>query len=245
MHVMIVERCKRLRCLGLGKNRQFVVMAVIKVAASNMLARVFRGRQAVAFAPHSKAAVRSWPNALTLIDGRQSFVQVADRAFAEQQRFDRALLRIDIDQSESFSEGFEQPAAMALLDGTQNTIGETIDRLHGRNALFARIDEAAFASVVGHGSSDEVITMADIIREEVKQAVVVFRGSRLMATVSIGIVFCLRATTADEALEVAELALERAKTNGRDQWQAIAQGGVREVIRRPRHPMLTRGPTRA
>jgi GGDEF domain-containing protein len=220
-------------------------MAVIKVAASNVLARLrFRGRQAVESAPSAKGAVRTWANALTLIDGRQSFVQVADRVFAESQRFDRALLRIDIDQNESSSEGIEPPAATALRDGTANTIGETIDRLHGRDAVFARIDDVAFATVVGHGSSDEVITMADLIREEVKQAEVAFRGSRLMATVSIGIVFCLRTTTADAALEVAELALERAKTNGHDQWRAIAQGGVREVIRRPRHPLLTRGPTR-
>ena len=105
--------------------------------------------------------------------------------------------------------------------------------------MVARMRDDQFAVLVSSRTSDQVLAMA----EEMLATVFATRFGT-QAKISIGICFCLPSTTTAAVLKIADDALRLAKRSGNNVCRSIAEGGIREVTRRPvRAPTLARSST--
>ena len=227
---------------GGGASRQAAVLINV-VATALTVAPVFAyfwARQ-ISQLKASQSALEhlAWTDHLTGLPNRQAFVRYADGALADAKSGNVALLMIDVDDFKSINESVGQAAGDAALVCIADTISRTIARATNGHCIAARLGGEEFAALVGRMSSDDVVSMAEAICANIRQATVKCGERQIQATVSIGIGFCLPGTTTDAALKTADEALYRAKGAGRDRCYSMAQGGTRHT------DSMSRGTARA
>lgn len=124
------------------------------------------------------------------------------------------LLMVDIDHFKQFNDTFGHQAGDALLRGLGDFLSQ---RIRGQDVA-CRYGGEEFALILAGASGDVASKRAERLREELKELTVRHAGQTLgRVTLSIGIaVFPDHGSTVDELLRLADQALYRAKTEGRD-----------------------------
>jgi len=166
---------------------------------------------------------------LARLPDRSAFLSHANAVLETSRRSSPALLLIGIDEFVSVSETAEKEDCDQLRRRVAIAICQTVSVTTAGRGIVARPAPGEIAVLVDCMLSDEVQRMAEQICAAAKRSAANVDKVGSGTTVSVGIAFCLPATTADDALDVASRALDRARQEGGDRCRSIAQGGTRHI----------------
>ena len=111
----------------------------------------------------------------------------------------------------------------AVGDRVLETFAKSATATLGADVLFGRIGGEEFASLLPVGDLGEAYAVADRVRRNFADAASRFADDALAPTVSVGVTIGLDPTAGvDVLLAIADQALYRAKSNGRNRVEAIA-----------------------
>ena len=159
--------------------------------------------------------INSLVDPLSGVANRRAFLDGAGRLFAQQavERETLALLLFDLDRFKAINDRMGH----AVGDRVLQTFAQTASSTLGADVLFGRIGGEEFASLLAVGDLGEAFAVADRVRRNFGQAGARFAEDDLAPSVSVGVTLGLDAGTGiDTLLEVADRALYRAKSNGRN-----------------------------
>lgn len=169
-----------------------------------------------------KIALLARTDALTALANRRAFIDALQRAFAAAKRGGSlfSLLYIDVDHFKDINDTLGHSCGDSVLEALAERLKE-----HCRESdVVARLggDEFAVLQTQVRDSSD-AMAMASKIRA-VLAAPYALPGGDVRATVSIGVaIYASETPRADMMLVQADLALYRAKEEGRDQYRFYSQ----------------------
>ncbi|CAO3378824.1 GGDEF domain-containing protein [Azospirillum argentinense] len=152
---------------------------------------------------------------LTGAYNRRAFIKHAERELARSQRNGAplTLLLLDLDRFKRVNDTFGHLAGDALL----RLFSETVTMRLRRSDLFGRYGGEEFCLLLPDTDRIGAATLAEALRRDVAARPLSFQGQEIAASVSIGIAACRGGEDLDVALAAADLALYRAKRNGRNQ----------------------------
>ena len=167
---------------------------------------------------------------LTGLFNRRRFDEEVERHLSEAQRYDfhGVLLFMDLDQFKDVNDSRGHHAGDELLSSLARLLR---DRLRETDVV-ARLGGDEFAILLPHTDADRARAVAADLLDAVRSHTFVAGGSPLRITASIGIaLFPDQAASAGELLSRADLAMYRAKDEGRDRWCVfVADGDWQEEI---------------
>ena len=167
---------------------------------------------------------------LTGLFNRRRFDEEVERHLSEAQRYDfhGVLLFMDLDQFKDVNDSRGHHAGDELLSSLARLLRE---RLRETDVV-ARLGGDEFAILLPHTDADRARAVAADLLDAVRSHTFVAGGSPLRITASIGIaLFPDQAASAGELLSRADLAMYRAKDEGRDRWCVfVADGDWQEEI---------------
>lgn len=165
--------------------------------------------------------INSLVDPLSGVANRRAFLNGAARLFG-QQALDReplAVLLCDLDRFKAINDRMGH----AVGDRVLQTFAKAATSTLGSDVLFGRIGGEEFASLVPVGDLGEAFAVADRVRRNFAAAAARFTDGDLAPTVSIGVTLGVDGKSdVDTLLEVADRALYRAKSNGRNRVEATA-----------------------
>ena len=137
-----------------------------------------------------------------------------------------ALLMLDIDHFKQFNDTYGHQAGDALLRG----FGEFLSQRTRGQDVACRFGGEEFVLILSGASAADGCKRAEILRQELPQLMVEHAGQVLgRITVSIGVsAFPVHGATGEELLRTADLALYRAKKEGRDRVVEATPVGTKE-----------------
>lgn len=146
---------------------------------------------------------------------RRAFLEQADRelARAERAKAPLALLLLDLDRFKRINDEHGHMAGDALL----RAFAETVTARLRQSDLFGRYGGEEFCLLLPDTDPVGAKVLAEALRGDVERRSVDFNGSRLAASVSIGIAECRTGAGLNVAFADADAALYTAKRNGRNQ----------------------------
>lgn len=152
---------------------------------------------------------------LTGAYNRRAFLKHAERELARAQRNGAplTLLLLDLDRFKRVNDTFGHLAGDALL----RLFSETVTARLRRTDLFGRYGGEEFCVLLPDTDRSGAAALAEALRRDVAARPLPFQGQEIAASVSIGIAACRSGEDLDAALAAADLALYRAKRNGRNQ----------------------------
>lgn len=152
---------------------------------------------------------------LTGAYNRRAFMKHADKELARAQRNGAplTLLLLDLDRFKRVNDTFGHLAGDALL----RLFSETVTARLRRTDLFGRYGGEEFCLLLPDTDRSGAAVLAEALRRDVAARPLPFQGHEIAASVSIGIAACRSGEDLDAALAAADLALYRAKRNGRNQ----------------------------
>ncbi len=152
---------------------------------------------------------------LTGAYSRRAFMNHAERELARAQRNGAplTLLLLDLDRFKRVNDTFGHLAGDALL----RLFSETVTTRLRRTDLFGRYGGEEFCLLLPDTDRSGAAALAEALRRDVVARPLPFQGHEITASVSIGIAACRSGEDLDAALAAADLALYRAKRNGRNQ----------------------------
>ncbi|MBK4717804.1 GGDEF domain-containing protein [Azospirillum sp. YIM DDC1] len=152
---------------------------------------------------------------LTGAYNRRAFMKHAERELARSQRSGAplTLLLLDLDRFKRVNDTFGHLAGDALL----RLFSETVTARLRRTDLFGRYGGEEFCVLLPDTDRTGAAALAEALRRDVSARPLAFQGQEIAASVSIGIAACRSGEDLDTALAAADLALYRAKRNGRNQ----------------------------
>jgi diguanylate cyclase (GGDEF)-like protein/PAS domain S-box-containing protein len=174
-------------------------------------------------------------DALTGLANRVLFLKSVDEALARMRRFGDHfnILVLDLDQFKAVNDTLGHPvgdmllkeAAMRLRTCTRET--DIVARLGG--------DEFAILQQVNGDQGDQARVLSERLLEAIRQPFDI-EGSKLVVGTSIGVALAPQdGNSADHLLKNADLALYRAKSEGRRRWRLFDTG--MEAAARARHAL--------
>ncbi|OYD85024.1 GGDEF domain-containing protein [Azospirillum brasilense] len=160
---------------------------------------------------------------LTGAYNRRAFLKHAERELLRAQRSGAplTLLLLDLDRFKRVNDTFGHLAGDALL----RLFSETVTARLRRTDLFGRYGGEEFCLLLPDTDRNGAVTLAEALRRDVAARPLPFQGHEIAASVSIGIAPCRNGEDLDAALAAADLALYRAKRNGRNQVMVADAAG--------------------
>jgi len=161
---------------------------------------------------------------LTGLFNRRRFDEEVERHLSEAQRYDLhgVLLFMDLDQFKDVNDSRGHHAGDELLSALARLLR---DRLRETDVV-ARLGGDEFAILLPHTDVDNARAVSADLLDAIRSHTFVAGGSPLRVTASIGIaLFPDHAANAGELLSRADLAMYRAKDEGRDRWCVFASDG--------------------
>ena len=169
---------------------------------------------------------------LTALRNRRFFERAWPTMFEHAKRYDRPLsvAMVDVDHFKAINDRHGHAAGDAVLKAVARTLAQTTRK----SDLVARMGGEEFAVVLPETALFESLQFAEKIRTAIATCCIEFEGKLINVTASIGIanVPHSKFDSAHSMLEAADLALYRAKGNGRNRV---------EMERRERHPERSEG----
>ena len=181
---------------------------------------------------------------LTDLFNRRHFIEEVERHLAHVRRYGTggALLFLDLDRFKDINDSLSH----LIGDEVLVTLAGLLQQGLRETDTVARLGGDEFAILLPHSDADQARSVAQHLLDAVRSHTVVAGERRFGITASIGIVvFPQHGTTADELLARADLALYKAKENGRNRlviytldgdWQAktesrlVWQKRIREAL---------------
>ncbi|SFI00867.1 diguanylate cyclase (GGDEF) domain-containing protein [Bosea sp. OK403] len=145
---------------------------------------------------------------LTNLDNRRSILLKIENQLARKQ--DTALLSVDVDDFKSINDTYGHDVGDALL----LSISETLASCLGSGDIAARMGGDEFMIVTSRGSTGAVELARRILTRIGSQRRI--KGRSIAATVSVGIVVAEAGLAVEQALKRADIALYKAKSDGRN-----------------------------
>ncbi len=133
----------------------------------------------------------------------------------------------DIDHFKSFNDTYGHQVGDYVLEETAKIIKETV----GSNDFVARYGGEEFGVVYSNTSKEQAFGLADNIRQKVADKVYPHENTKLRVTISIGVAtYPEDAIIQGDLIKLADLALYRAKENGRNQVQLTSAEDIEELL---------------
>ena len=161
---------------------------------------------------------------LTGLFNRRRFDEEVERHLSEAQRYDLhgVLLFMDLDQFKDVNDSRGHRAGDELLSGLARLLQE---RLRATDVV-ARLGGDEFAVLLPHTDAEQAQDVAADLLDAIRSQTFVVGGSPLRITASVGMaLFPDHAVVAGELLSRADLAMYRAKDEGRDRSCLYAPDG--------------------
>lgn len=203
----------------LGSMRPALVLSAVVVALLALTVAFVIRRKTRALAGSEAAAVHAARHdGATGLANRSWFIEEFGRIHAARRGAPDvgAVLLIDCDEFKSINDTLGHDAGDAVL----LAIADRLRSLGPKLALAARLGGDEFAAVTGPvGSTDEAASLVDLVCETLMQPVF-FGGRSIPVGVSVGAaLFGSDGAGCDQLLKQADLALYRAKRDGRGCWR--------------------------
>jgi diguanylate cyclase (GGDEF)-like protein/PAS domain S-box-containing protein len=157
---------------------------------------------------------------LTSLFNRRRFDEEVERQLAEAQRYglEGALLFMDLDQFKDVNDSRGHRSGDELLTGLASLLRERLRRTD----LVARLGGDEFAMLLPHTGAGQATAIAAELLDAIRNFTFNVGGSPLRISASIGIaLFPEHGTTAGELLSRADLAMYRAKDDGRNRYSVF------------------------
>lgn len=166
---------------------------------------------------------------LTGLYNRRHFSRVIDQMFAEAQRYgqDLACVMIDLDGYKQLNDSYGHQVGDHLLVLAGKVIAANMRRMD----VAARYGGDEFVLLLPHATCEEAVQVVQRIRDDYKNASAAPLNRATGVTMSVGVVsLCQQYPTgADQLVAMADAALYRAKSAGRDRIagaEAVMPGGT-------------------
>jgi diguanylate cyclase (GGDEF)-like protein/PAS domain S-box-containing protein len=175
-------------------------------------------------------------DALTGLPNRLWFADRVNRALLAQVGVTGVLL-VDLDHFRDVNEGLGRPTGDKVLIG----VGQRLQAAAGPGNVVARLGEDEFGVLVsGAGSVRQVTDLATQVLKAMRRPLTI-DGRLLSCLASMGVATAIGASTEEELLRHADLALDAAKAGGRDRWHHYTSSMAHAVrIRREMRSHLMR-----
>jgi diguanylate cyclase (GGDEF)-like protein/PAS domain S-box-containing protein len=160
---------------------------------------------------------------LTSLFNRRRFDEEVERQLNEAQRYgvEGALLFMDLDQFKDVNDSRGHRSGDELLTGLASLLRERLRRTD----VVARLGGDEFAILLPHTDAEQARAIAGELLDAIRNFTFMVGGSPLRISASIGIaLFPEHGTTAGELLSRADLAMYRAKDDGRNRFNMFAPG---------------------
>ncbi|MBK8070402.1 MAG: EAL domain-containing protein [Rhodanobacteraceae bacterium] len=139
-----------------------------------------------------------------------------------------ALLYIDIDRFNTIADSAGQQAADRVLVD----VGQLLSQRLRHDDLLARLESDHYALLLSGVQLENLFTIADSLRELLKQVHFPLSGRQVPVTASVGVgILSGEAPSAEYVIEHARLACQDAKRRGRDQTQIYVAGNDARIAR--------------
>ncbi|MDR2561928.1 MAG: diguanylate cyclase [Holophagales bacterium] len=157
---------------------------------------------------------------LTGINNRRSFLQKSKHEFMEQQDLSPiGIIMLDIDHFKRVNDTYGHEAGDEILKAVSKTIGSALRETD----LFARYGGEEFIVMVQHLELPDLAKLAERVCEKVRSAIFSYVGQKISVTISAGVAMRTEiGETIEEVIKHADVALYRAKANGRDRVETIS-----------------------
>lgn len=193
---------------GSGRPTHFIAQAIdidLQKRAERTAAQALRGLE-----------YRSTHDPLTELPNRAECVQsLQDALLHSRSKNKTAVLFVDVDHFKQVNDGISHLAGDAVL----TEVGKRIKHCVGATDLVSRLGGDEFAVVTTeHDSIGELQIVAERIRSAIANVAFNSVTAHLHVTVSIGIAQAREGSTPQTLLSEADLALYRAKEQGRNRW---------------------------
>ncbi len=179
--------------------------------------------------------INSLVDPLSGVANRRAFLNGSHELFAQQSVDGEplAILLFDLDRFKDINDRMGH----AIGDRVLETFAKSATATLGPDVLFGRIGGEEFASLLPVGDLGEAYAVADRVRRNFSDAASRFADEALAPTVSVGVTIGLDPTAGvDVLLAIADQALYRAKSNGRNRVEAIEQ-------QEQQHEVVARAPS--
>jgi two-component system cell cycle response regulator len=162
---------------------------------------------------------------LTRVFNKKYFLDTLRKEFAYclRHRVALSVLMMDIDHFKKINDTYGHPAGDAVLQRVAQRVAETVRT----EDLFARYGGEEFALMLRESASDAAIRCAERCRRAVDTTEVVFSGTPIHVTVSLGVATLYDSDFAqpEDLIAEADKYLYRAKRGGRNRVDARELGG--------------------
>ena len=154
---------------------------------------------------------------LTGLLSRHAFMEQGNYAFhlAKRESFGLAVLMVDLDHFNSINDEFGHASGDRVLEA----FGKIVVQIARRSDLAGRLGGEEFAFLLPNTSAKQAWDISERLHETIKKTVIVYDGSAICFTVSIGIAATPkdRVENIEKLLSMADKAMYQAKENGRNQ----------------------------
>lgn len=208
--------------LEIDKKTFWVLVQVSHAVAHNMLQMVVERMRANNALAVEGTRLREYCHRLTNVDeltglrNRHTLEDLLRRQLLRSSlnRKPLTLLMVDIDNFQDFNRDFGRAAG----DHAIYAVAHTLQNQIRPTDIVARVDGEKFGIILPDSDESGARVVAARLREAVAEAVVVMGDESILpsVTVSIGIAQMRPFETAEAFLEAADVALQRAKNNGRN-----------------------------
>lgn len=151
---------------------------------------------------------------LTNLANKRTFADAIARelAFARRHRTALSLVAFDIDRFKRINDTHGHPAGDFVLQ----TLARTVNGSVRADDVLARVGGEEFALVMRDATESMAMDCAERIRRTVEALDVVYEGTRIPVTLSLGVVSLSNEATVDQLLVAADRRLYAAKEGGRN-----------------------------
>ncbi len=175
-----------------------------------------------------KHKIAALTDPLSGVPNRRAFIDGSARLLAQQAHDGEplAVLLCDLDRFKSINDQLGHGVGDTVLQ----VFAATATRTLGQQTLFGRIGGEEFAAIIAVGDLGEAVAIADRVRRNFETAAADHGREDLRPSVSIGVTLgCDAKADINTLLARADEALYRAKANGRNRVETVAEPALVEV----------------
>jgi len=156
-------------------------------------------------------------DSLTGLLNRRTFMEQGSYLFhlARREGFGLSVLLLDLDHFKSINDEFGHAGGDRVLE----SFGKVARQVSRKSDICGRLGGEEFAFILPNTSSEQAWTFADRLHKAVRKTIIMYDGSAIRFTLSIGIAAFAEGEVEniDRSLNLADKAMYQAKKNGKDQ----------------------------